>query len=317
MNLVAGGASLSAFSQVAWSQTYPARPVRMVVGFPPGGRDDLIARLIGQWLSEQFGQPFVIENRPGATGNLAVEAVSRAAPDGHTLLLLSTSVAVNMTLSEKLDDNPIRDIAPVGGIIRVPSVMVVRPSFPAKTIPEFIAYAKANPGRINMASVGIGSVPHISGELFNMMAGIKMVHVPYRGAALAQTDLIGGHVQVMFVAISAAIDYIRNGQLRPLSVTAAKRLEALPNIPTVGEFLPGYEASVVNGIGAPKDTPAGIVNKINNEINAGLADPKLKARISELGGAVFVGSPSDFGKLIADETEKWAKVTRAANIKPE
>ena len=280
--------------------------------FAPGGGADIIARLIGQWLSERLGQPFIIENRPGAGSNIATEAVVHAPADGYTLLLVSPANAINATLYDKLNFNFIRDIAPVAGIIRVPNVMVVNPSVPAKTVPEFIAYAKANPGKLNMASAGIGTAPHVAGELFKMMAGVDMVHVPYRGDGPALTDLIGGQVQVMFAAMPSSIEYIRAGKLRALAVTTATRSEALPDIPTVGDFVPGYEASGWYGIGAPKNTPAEIIDKLNKEINAGLADPKIKARLADLGGTVLPGSPADFGKLIADETEKWAKVIKFA-----
>ena len=288
-----------------------------IVGFAAGGAPDILARLMGQWLSERLGQPFVIENRPGAGSNIATEAVVRAPPDGYTLLLVSPANAINATLYDKLNFNFIRDIAPVAGIIREPHVMVVNPSVPAKTVPEFIAYAKANPGKLNMASAGNGTAAHVAGELFKMMTGVDMVHVPYRGAAPALTDLLGGQVQVMFAAMPASIEYIRAGKLRALAVTTATRSEALPDIPTVGEFVPGYEASAWFGVGAPKNTPAEIIDKLNKEINAALADPKIKARLADLGGTVLPGSPADFGKLIADETEKWGKVIRAANIKPE
>ena len=317
LHLAAGAAALPAVSRFAWAQTYPSRPVRMIVGFAAGGATDILARLIGQWLSERLGQPFVIENRPGAGSNIATEAVVRAPPDGYTLLLVGSPNAINATLYDKLNFNFIRDIAPVASIIRGALVMVVHPSVPAKTVPEFIAYAKANPGKINMASGGIGGITHIAGELFKMMAGVDMVHVPYRGVAPALTDLLGGQVQVIFANLAPSIEYIRAGKLRALAVTTATRSEALPDIPTVGEFVPGYEASSWFGVGAPKNTPAEIVDKLNKEINAGLADPKIKARLADLGGTVLGGSPADFGKLIAEETEKWGKVIRAANIKPE
>ena len=289
LHLAAGAAALPAVSRVAWAQAYPTRPVRIIVGLPPGGATDIVARLIGQWLSERLGQPFVIENRPGAGTNIGTEAVVRAPPDGYTLLLVGRRNAINATLYDKLNFNFIRDIAPVAGIIRVPLVMVVNPSVPAKTVPEFIAYAKANPGKINMASAGIGTPGHVAGELFKMMAGVDMVHVPYRGAAPALTDLLGGQVQVMFGTTVSSIEHIRAGKLRALAVTTATRSEALPDIPTVGEFVPGYEASAVFGIGAPRNTPAEIVDKLNKEINAALADPKIKARLADLGGAVLAG----------------------------
>jgi tripartite-type tricarboxylate transporter receptor subunit TctC len=315
--LAAGAAALPAVSRIARAQTYPTQPVRLIVGFAAGGAADITARLIGQWLSERLGQPFVIENRPGAGGNIGTEAVVNASPDGYTLLLVNPGSAINATLYDKLNYNFIRDIAPVAGIIRVPNVMQVNPSFPAKTIPEFIAYARANPDKINMGSAGTGSSNHVSGELFQMMSGVRMVHVPYRGAAPALADLIGGQVQVLFSAVTSSIEYIRAGKLRALAVTTATRSEALPDIPTVGDFVPGYEASNWWGVGVPKSTPAAIVDKLNKEINAALADPKIKARLADLGGMALVGSPADFGTLIAEETEKWGKVIRAANIKAE
>jgi tripartite-type tricarboxylate transporter receptor subunit TctC len=317
LHLTAGAAALPAVSRVAWAQTYPTRPVRWIVGYPPAGATDIAARLMGQWLSDRLGQPFVIENRPGASGNIGTEAVVNAPPDGYTLLLVNAGNAINATLYEKLKYNLIRDIAPVAGIIRVPLVMQVNPSVPVKTVPEFIAYAKANPGKLNMASAGNGTPQHVSGELFKMMAGVNMTHVPYRGSAPALTDLLGGQVQVVFDTTLASIEYIRAGRLRPLAVTTATRLEALPEIPTVSDFLPGYEASGWYGVGAPKDTPTEIVDKLNKEINAALANPKIKAQLADLGGIVLALSPAEFGKLIADETEKWGKVIRAANIKPE
>jgi tripartite-type tricarboxylate transporter receptor subunit TctC len=317
LHLTAGAAALPAVSRVARAQAYPTRPVRMIVPIAPGGAQDILARLMGHWLSERLGQPFVIDNRPGGGTNIGTEAVVRAPADGHTLLLIPPDSAINATLYDKLSFNFVRDIAPVAGVFRGAYVMVVNPSVLAKTVPEFIAYAKANPGKINMASVGIGSGPHIAGELFKMMAGIDMVHVPYRGGGPALTDLLGGQVQVMFPGTVASIEYIRAGRLRALAVTTATRPETLPRIPTMGEFVPGYEASQWFGIGAPKNTAADIVDKLNSEINAGLADPKIKARLADLGGEVLALSPADFAKLIADETEKWGKVIRAANIKPE
>jgi tripartite-type tricarboxylate transporter receptor subunit TctC len=287
----------------------------LVVGFPPGGGNDIVARLIAQWLSERLGQPFVVENRPGAGTNIATEAVVRAQPDGYTLLFVAPSSAINATLYEKLSFNFIRDIAPVASLIRLPNVMEVNLSVPVKTVPEFIAYAKADRSKIIMASPGVGTSVHLSGELFKMMAGVDMLHVPYRGTAPALTDLLGGQVQVMFGTMTGSIEYIRTGTLRALAVTTATRAEALPDIPTVGEFLPGYEASNWYGLGAPKNTPAEIVAKLNKEINAGLADPKLRARLADLGGTVLAGSPADFGKLIADETEKWGKVVKFVGIK--
>jgi tripartite-type tricarboxylate transporter receptor subunit TctC len=317
LHLAAGAAALPAVSRIAWAQTYPARPVHLIVPIAPAGASDITARLIGQWLSERLGQQFVIDNRPGGGGNIGTEAVVRAPADGYTLLLVGSFNATNAALYDKLNFNFIRDITAVAGIVRVPSVMVVHPSVPARSVPELIAYAKANPGRINMASAGIGSSPHVAGELFKMMAGIDMVHVPYRGGGPAITDLIAGQVQVYFASTPSSIEYIKAGRLRALAVTTAARSEALPDIPTVAEFVPGYEASYWTGIGAPKATPAAIVEKLNKEINAGLADPNMKARVADLGGDVLALSPTDFGKLIVDETEKWAKVIRAANIKPD
>jgi len=306
-----------AVSRIAQAQSYPERPVRIVVGFTPGGTTDIAARLIGKWLTERLGQQFVIENRPGAGSNIAAEAVANAPSDGYTLLLVGAPNAINATLYEKLNFNFIRDIAPVGGIIRTALVMQVNPSVPAKTVPEFIAYVKANPGKVNMSSAGNGSAPHVAGELFKMMTGADMVHVPYRGAGPSLSDLIGGQVQVTFESMPSSIGYIRAGTLRALAVTTARRSEALPAIPTVGEFVPGYEASIWYGVGVPKNTPVQIVDKLNKEINAGLADPKLQARLAELGGIPLGGSPSEFGKLIAEETEKWGKVVKASGAKPE
>jgi tripartite-type tricarboxylate transporter receptor subunit TctC len=315
--VAAAAAALPAASRVAWTQTYPSQPVRVIVGFAAGGPNDILARLIGQWLSERLGQPFVIENRLGAGSNIATEAVVRAPPDGYTLLLVGSPNAINATLYDKLNFNFVRDIAPVASFIRGALVMVVHPSVPAQTVPEFIAYAKANPGKLSYGSGGVGGITHITPELFKMMTGVNMVHVPYRGVAPALTDLLGGQVQVLFTNPAQTIEYIRAGKLRALAITTATRSEALPDIPTVDEFVPGYEASSIFGFGAPKNTPAEIVDKLNKEINAGLADPKIKARLADLDGTVLVGSPADFGKLIAEETEKWGKVIRAANIKPE
>jgi tripartite-type tricarboxylate transporter receptor subunit TctC len=317
LHLAAGAAALPAVSRVARAQTYPTRLVRLIIGYPPGGGPDITARLIGQSLSERLGQPFVIDNRPGAGSNIGTEAVVRAPADGYTLLIAASANASNATLYDKLDFNFIRDIAPVASITRAPFVMEVHPSVPAKTVPEFIAYAKANPGKINMASSGNGTVPHLSGELFKMMTGVDMVHVPYRGGTAALVDLLRGQVQVRFGVLTESIQYIKDGKLRALAVTTASRSEALPDIPTVGEFLPGYDASAWTGVGAPRNTPAEIIEKLNREINAGLADPKLKARFADQGSTVFVGSPAEFGKFIAEETEKWAKVVRTANIKPD
>jgi tripartite-type tricarboxylate transporter receptor subunit TctC len=315
--LSAGAAALPALSRIARAGTYPSRPVRWIVGYAPGGGNDIVARLMGQWLSEHLGQPFVIENRPGAATNIATEAVVNAAPDGYTLLFVAPVAAINATLYEKLKFNFIRDIAPIAGIMRLPNVMVVNPSVPAQTVPEFIAYAKANRGKVNMASPGVGSSVHLSGELFKMMTGIDMVHVPYKGSAPSLTDLLGGQVQVSFATMPSSIEYIKTGRLRALAVTTATRSPALPEVPTVGEFVPGYEVSTWYGVCAPMGTPAEVIDKINKEINAGLADPTMKARLADLGGITMAGSPDDFGKLIADETEKWGKIIRAANIKPE
>lgn len=317
LHLAAGAAALPGVSLFAWAQAYPSRPVRIVVPFAAGGSTDIIGRLIGQRLSERLGQQFIIENRPGAGSNVGTEAVVNAPPDGYTLLLVGASSAINVTLYEKLNFSFLHDIIPVAGIVSIPFIMAVSPSFPAKTVSEFIAYAKGNPGKVNIASGGNGTAGHLSGELFKMMAGVNMVHVPYRGEAAALTDLLGGQVQVMFATMPASIEYIKAGKLRTLAVTAATRLDASPNVPTVGDFLPGYEVSAWQGVGAPKNTPAEIIAKLNDEINTGLADPKLKVRLADLGGTVIAGSPADFGKLIADEAEKWGKVIRAANIKPE
>jgi tripartite-type tricarboxylate transporter receptor subunit TctC len=315
LHLAAGAAALPAVSRIARAQSYPTRPVRLIVPFAAGGGTDITARVMGQWLSERLGQQFVIDNRPGGGTNIGTEAVVRAPADGYTQLLAGSPAAINATLYDKLNYNFIRDIAPVAGIIRQPFVMAVHPSVPAKTVPEFIAYAKANPGRINMASAGTGAGSHVTGELFKMMAGVDMVHVPYRGAGPALTDLIAGQVQVYFATTVASIEYIRAGRLRALAVTTATRSDALPGIPTVDEFVPGYEASSWYGVGAPKATPAEIVEKLNKEINAGLADSKIKARLADLGGDVLALSPADFGKLVADETEKWGDVIRALNIR--
>ena len=315
LHLAAGAAALPAVSRVAWAQTYPTRPVRLIVPVAPAGASDITARLIGQWLSERLGQPFIIENRPGAGNSIGTEAVVRAPADGYTLLLVGGFNAVNATFYDKLNYNFIRDIAPVASIVRTPFVMVVNPSVPAKSVPEFIAYAKANPGRITFGSAGIGGSNHLAGELFKFMAGVNMVHVPYRGIAPALNDLLGGQVQVTFASMPSSIEYISAGRLRALAVTTVSRAEALQDIPTVGEFVPGYEASAWFGIGAPKATPAEIIEKLNKEVNAALADPRMKARIVDLGGDVLALSPAGFGKLIADETEKWGKVIRALNIK--
>src|SRR5262245_7343856 len=317
LHLAAGAAALSAAPRIARAQAYPTRPVRIIAATAPGGGPDILARLIGPWPSGRLGQQFVIENRPGGGSNIGTEAVVRAAPDGYTLLLVSTTNVINVTLYDRLNFDFLRDIAPVAGIIRLPFVMVVNPSVPVKTVPEFIAYAKANPGKINFGSPGIGTPGHVDGELFKMMAGVDFVHVPYHGGAPVMTGLLGGQVQVLFGSASLTIEQIRAGKLHPLAVTTATRWEGLPDLPTVGEFLPGYEASAWSGMGAPRSTPAKIIDTLNKEINAALADPKMKARIADLGGTVLTGSPTDFGKFIADEIEKWAKVIRAANIQPE
>jgi len=317
LHLAAGAAALPAVSRISWAQAYPSRPVRVIVGFAAGGATDIVARIMGQWLSERLGQQFVVENRPGAGTNIATEVVVNAAPDGHTLLMVSPTNAVNASLYDKLSYNFIRDIAPVAGVTRVANVMVVNPSFPAKTVPEFIAYAKANSGRINMASGGTGSSNQMSGELFKMLAGVDLVHVPYRGAGPALPDLISGQVQVMFVAMTSSIEYIKVRKLRALGVTTTTRSEALSDVPTIAEFVRGYEDSNWWGFGAPKATPTAIIDTLNRQTNAALADPRIKARLSELGGTVLAGSAGDFGKLIAEETEKWAKVIKFAGIKPE
>ena len=316
LHLAAAAAVLTVVSRVARAQIYPSRPVRIVVPFPPAGLSDIVTRLIGLWLSERLGTPFVIENRPGAASNLGTEVVVNAPPDGYTLLNLSSANATNATMYEKLNFDFIRDIAPVASLVRFPYVLEVNPSVPIRSVPELIAYAKANPGKLSIASAGTGTPAHIAGELFKMMTGVDMVHVPYRGAALALTDLLGGQVQVMIDNMAASLAHIRAGRLRALAVTTATRLEVLPDLPTVGEFVPGFEASSMNGVGAPKRTPTEIVDKLNKEINTALADPKIKARIADLALTPLVGSPAGLEKLIADETEKWAKVIRAANIKP-
>jgi tripartite-type tricarboxylate transporter receptor subunit TctC len=316
LHLAAGAVALPAVPRIARAQAYPSRPVRIIVGFPPGGLNDITARLIGQWLSDRLGQNFLIENRAGAGGNVGTEAVVRAPADGYTLLLASTPDFINATFYDKLAFNFIRDIAPVAGIVRVPLVMEVHPSVPAKTVPEFIAYAKANPGKLNFASGGIGTPLHVAGELFKMMAGVDMLHVPYRGSGPMLTDFLGGQVQVAFDTMPSSIEYIRAGRLRPLAVTTLARSEALTEVPTVADFLPGFEASAVNAIGAPKNTPPEIIERLNREINAGLTDPKLKARLADLGGSTLILSPADFGTLIRDEIEKWGKVVKFAGIQP-
>ena len=317
LHLATGAAALPAVSRIAWAQAYPARPVRLIVTTPAGGSPDIIARLIGQWLSERLGQPIVVDNRSGASGNIGTEIVVRAPPDGYTLLMALSANAINASVYDNLPFNFIRDTAPVASIASIPLVMEVNPSVPAKTVPEFIAYAKANPGKLTMASSGVGTPLHVSGELFKMMAGVDMVHVPYRGEALALPDLISGQVQVLFGVMPASLGYIRAGKLRALAVTTAKRQEPLPDVPTVGEFLPGFEARGWYGIVVPKATPTEIVEKLNKEINAALVDPNMKKRLTDLGAALFGGSPADFGKFIADETDKWRKVVTFAGIKAE
>jgi tripartite-type tricarboxylate transporter receptor subunit TctC len=315
LHLVAGAAALPAVSRIAWAQAYPTRPVRLIVPFGPAGAMDITARLIGQWLSERLGQQFVIENRPGAGGNVGTEAVVRAAPDGYTLGLFGAANAINATLYDKLNFNFVRDITPVAPVVRFPYIMVLNPSVPAKTLPEFIAYAKDNPGKINMASPGIGSSPHVNGELFKVMTGTNLVHVPYRSAAAVMTDLLSGQVQLYFGTTASSLEYVRTGKLRALAVTIERRLDALPDIPAVADFVLGYEATTWYGVGVPRNTPAEIVDKLDKEINAALADRKMKSQLADLGGTVLAGSPGDFGKLIAEETEKWGKVIRALHIK--
>jgi tripartite-type tricarboxylate transporter receptor subunit TctC len=316
LHLAAGAALLPAASRIANAQTYPTRPVHIIVGFPAGQSADITARLIGQRLSERLGQPFIIENRPGASTNIATETVALATPDGYTLLCASAPNVINAALYDGLKFNFIQDIAPIASLVRVPFVMVVNPSLPANTVAEFIAYAKANPGKLSMASSGNGSVNHMAGALFKIMTGVEMIHVPYKGTVPAVTDLIGGQVQMMF-ADASSIEYIRAGKLRALAVTTATRLDALPNVPSVSETVPGFEVSGFLGIAAPKKTPAEIVAKLNNEINSALTDPALDTRLGTMGYTVFAGSSADFSKFIADETDKWSKVIRAANIKPE
>jgi len=317
LRLAAGAAALPAVSRFAWAQAYPTRPVRIVVPLAPAGTVDIIARLMGQWLSERLGQQFVIENRTGAGTTLGIEAVVRAPPDGYTLLMIDVSAAFNATLYDKLNFDFIRDIAPIANVVHVPNIIAVRPSFPAKTVPEFIAHAKANPGKISMATGGVGSSSHVFGELFKMMAGINLVAVPYRGGGPALVDMLSEQVDVIFVPTPASIEYVRTGRLRALAVTSLTRLEALPDLPPAAEFVPGYEASSWSGICAPRNTPAEIIDKLNKEINAGLTDHGITARLLDLGGTALAGSPADFGNYIAKETEKWGKVIRAANIKPQ
>ena len=317
LRLAAGAVALPSVPRIARAQAYPTRPVRMIVSFAPGGTTDIVARLVGRWLSEHLGQQFVIENRPGANGNIGTEAVVRAPPDGYTLLMADASLAINAILYDKLNFNLVRDTAPVAGVVRAPLILVVHPSVPARTIPEFIAHAKSNPGKINYGSAGIGSTLHVTGELFKITTGVDLFHVPYRGGGPAIADLIGGQVQAVFIPAPAGIEYVRAGTLRALALTSAHRFEALPDLPTIGEHVPGYEASTWYGVVAPRNTASAIIDSLNKETNAGLADARLKAQFSELGAEVFPGSPADFGKLIAAETEKWSKVIRAANIKPE
>jgi tripartite-type tricarboxylate transporter receptor subunit TctC len=313
---IAGGAALPATQPSAWAEAYPARPVRVVVPVAAGGANDVTGRLISQWFSEHLGQQFVVENRPGAGTNLGTEAVIRSAPDGYTLLISGSNVAINANLFTNLNFNFIRDTAPIGSIVRVPQLMQVTPSLPVKTVPEFIAYAKANPGKIAMGSGGIGSPAHVVGEYFKLMTGTDLTHVPYRGAAPAVTDLLGGQIQVAFTELATSLGHVKEGKLRALAVTTATRSQVLPDVPTLSEFIPGFEASQWIGLVAPKDTPAAIIEKLNAEINAGLGDVKLKERFAQLGGTVMPGSPADFAKLIRDETGKWAKVIRDAHIKP-
>jgi tripartite-type tricarboxylate transporter receptor subunit TctC len=317
LHLTACAAALPVAPRIAWAQTYPERPVRLIVGFAPGGATDIAARLMGQWLSEQFGQQFVIENRTGAASNIATEAVVRAPADGYTLLMVTVANAFNATLYDKLGFNFLRDIAPVAGIIRFPLVMQVNPSFPAKTVAEFITYAKSNPGKISYGSGGVGTSLHIAAELFKMMTGVEMIHVPYRGGAPAMTDLMGGQIQVLFNPLPESMAHIKAGKLHPLAVTIATRSDVLPDIPTVGDFVPGYEAGALQGMGAPRNTPAEIVEKLNKAVNLGLADPKLKARFTDLGATVFPVSPATFGKFMIEETEKWGRVIKFAGAKAE
>ena len=315
LHLAAGAAAFPAGSRVAWAQTYPSRPVRIVVPFAPGGNTDIYGRLIGQWLHERLGQPFVVENRPGANTNIGTETVVRAPADGYTLLMFSPAAATNATMYEKLSFNFIRDIAPVAGLVLSYPLMLVNPKVPAKTVPEFLAFAKANPGKVSFASQGIGSPGHVAGELFKMMTGADMIHVPYRGGAPALTDLIGGQVQVLFISAGASIQYVKTGQLRALAISSATRSEAMPDVPTVGESVPGYEVSSWFGIGAPTKMPADVIDRLNKEINAGLADPRIKARLADADATPFIATPAEFGRFIVSETERWGKVIRAANIK--
>jgi tripartite-type tricarboxylate transporter receptor subunit TctC len=316
LHLAAGAGALPVLSRIARAQTYPTRPVRWIVGFAAGGPQDIVARLLAQWLSERLGQQFVVENRPGAGGNIGTEAVVRAPADGYTILMIGPSAAINVTLYEGLSFNLLRDIVPVVGIMRTANVLELHPALPVRTVPEFIAYAKANPGKINMASAGNGSSQHVAGELFKMMTGVDMVHVPYRGAAPALTDLLGGQVQIMFDNMASSVEHVRSGKVRGLAVTTAARSEALPELPTVGDFVPGYEASGLYGIGVPRNTPADIVDRLNKEINAALIDPRMKARLADLGGTMLPGTAAEFGRLLAGEVEKWGKVVKFSGAKP-
>jgi tripartite-type tricarboxylate transporter receptor subunit TctC len=315
LQLAAGAAGVPAVARMAWAQSYPARPVHLIVGFAAGSTTDTLARLMGQWLSQRLGQQFIVENRPGAGGNLGAETALKAAADGYTLLMVPPAVAANATLYENLNFNFIRDAAPVAGVVRVPNVLEVNPSVPVKSVPELIAYAKANPGKLSFASAGIGTASHLAGQLFNVMTGANLQHVPYRGDGPAMADLVAGQVQVGFATMTASIGFIRAGRLRPLAVTTLKRSDALPDIPTVGDFVPGFEASSWFGIAAPAGTPAEIIDRLNRETNAGLADPAVKGRLDDMGGMLLSGSPADYGKLIADETDKWSKIILAAGIK--
>jgi tripartite-type tricarboxylate transporter receptor subunit TctC len=316
LHLAAGAGALPVLSRIARAQTYPTRPVRWIVGFAAGGPQDIVARLLAQWLSERLGQQFVVENRPGAGGNIGTEAVVRAPADGYTILMIGPSAAINVTLYEGLSFNLLRDIVPVAGIMRTANVLELHPALPVRTVPEFIAYAKANPGKINMASAGNASSQHVAGELFKMMTGVDMVHVPYRGAAPALTDLLGGQVQIMFDNMASSVEHVRSGKVRGLAVTTAARSEALPELPTVGDFVPGYEASGLYGIGVPRNTPADIVDRLNKEINAALIDPRMKARLADLGGTMLPGTAAEFGRLLAGEVEKWGKVVKFSGAKP-
>jgi tripartite-type tricarboxylate transporter receptor subunit TctC len=317
LHLAAGAAALTVVPRTAWAQAYPTRPVRIIAPTGPGGAPDIIARLIGPWLSQRLGQQFIVENRAGSGNNIGTEAVVRAAPDGYTLLIASSSNTINATLYDKLNFVFLRDIAAVAGIVSLPFVMVVNPSFPAKTVPEFIAHAKVNPGKISFGSPGIGTPGHVAGELFKMMTGVELIHVPYRGGSAVVSDLLGGQVQVFFGTTSLTAEQVRAGKLRALAVTGAPRWEGLPDVPPVGDFVSGYEASSLFGLGAPKQTPSEIIDRLNREINAALDDPTLKTRLIDLGGTLLAGSPAEFGKLLADDTEKWRKVMRATSIRPE